>query len=318
MRSAIVNKRLGRRVVRWREAFTGYLFISPFIVGFLWFTAIPMAIAIYLSLTKYDIVSAPQFVGLANFAKLFRDQRFWVSLGNTAFYAGISVPLYLVTAFLASLAMNLRIRGIRGYRTIFYLPSITPAVANAMLWLWIFTPNWGLANQVLKFLGLSSQNWFMDPQLSKPCLIFMGLWGIGPTMVIYLAGLQGIPVMLYEAAEIDGAGIWARFWHVTVPILSPVTFFNLIMGIIGAFQIFTTAYILTTGGAGGERDYGVGGVLDSLLFYVLYLWQNAFEFWRMGYAAAQGWVLLIIILLLTIIQFKLAGRWVYYEAETRG
>jgi len=316
--SAIANRLFGRRALRWREVLTGYLFISPFLVGFLWFTAIPMGIAMYLSFTKYEIVSAPQWVGVANFAKLFRDQRFRVSLGNTAFYAGISVPLYLVTAFVASLAMNLKIRGIRWYRTIFYLPSITPAVANAMLWLWIFNPQWGLANQAIKFLGLKAQNFFLDPQLSKPCLIFMGLWGIGPTMVIYLAGLQAVPQSLYEAAEMDGAGAWSRFWNVTVPMLSPVTFFNLIMGIIGAFQIFTTAYIMTTGGAGGERSYGVGGVLDSLLFYVLYLWQNAFEFWRMGYAAAQGWVLLVIVLILTIIQFKLAGRWVYYEAERRG
>jgi len=274
-----------------------------------------MAIAIYLAFTKYDIVSAPQWVGLANFAKLFRDERLHHSLRNTAYYAGISVPLNLVVAFAAALAMNLRIRGIRWYRTIFYLPSITPVVANTILWLWIFNPKWGLANQFIGLFGLSPQDWFLSAKLSKPCLIFMGLWGIGPTMVIYLAGLQGVPQSLYEAAEIDGAGAWGKFRHVTVPIVSPVTFFNLIMGIIGAFQIFTSAYILTTGGAGGETSYGVGGILDSLLFYVLYLWQNAFEFWRMGYAAAQGWLLLVIILILTVIQFKLAGRWVYYEAE---
>lgn len=313
--SVVLSKFPGRRGLRTREALTGYLFISPFLVGFLWFTAIPMAIAIYLAFTKYDIVSAPQWVGLANFAKLFRDERLHHSLRNTAYYAGISVPLNLVVAFAAALAMNLRIRGIRWYRTIFYLPSITPVVANTILWLWIFNPKWGLANQFIGLFGLSPQDWFLSAKLSKPCLIFMGLWGIGPTMVIYLAGLQGVPQSLYEAAEIDGAGAWGKFRHVTVPIVSPVTFFNLIMGIIGAFQIFTSAYILTTGGAGGETSYGVGGILDSLLFYVLYLWQNAFEFWRMGYAAAQGWLLLVIILILTVIQFKLAGRWVYYEAE---
>jgi len=316
--SAFVRKLFGRQTVRRREALTGYLLISPFLVGFLWFTAVPMVIALYLSLTKYDIVSAPQWVGLANFAKLFRDERLRVSLLNTFFYAGISVPLYLITAFGASLAMNLKIRGIRFYRTIWYLPSITPTVANAMLWLWIFNPQWGLANSILKLLGLPAQDWVLDPQLSKPCLIFMGLWGIGPTMIIFLAGLQGIPESLYEAAMIDGAGTWARFRHVTIPMLSPVIFFNLIMGIIGAFQIFTTVYVMMGGGAGGARSYGVGGVLDSLLFYVIYLWQNAFEFWRMGYATAQGWILLVIILILTIIQFKLGGRWVYYEAERRG
>ena len=314
--SAVMGKLSGQWRLKWREAITAYFFISPFLVGFIWFTAIPMAIAVYVSFTKYDIVSSPQWIGLANFAKLLRDGRLRVSLLNTAFYAGISVPLNLLVAFAAALAMDMQIRGIRWYRTILYLPSVTPAVANAMLWLWIFNPRWGLANQVIQFLGLPPQDWFLDPKLSKPCLIFMGLWGIGPTMVIYLAGLQGVPVALYEAAEIDGAGHWGKFWNVTVPILSPVTFFNLIMGIIGAFQIFATAYILTTGGAGGSTaGYGVGGVLDSLLFYVLYLWQNAFEFWRMGYASAQGWLLLAIILVLTAIQFKLAGRWVHYEAE---
>ncbi len=314
--SAVMGKLSGQWRLKWREAITAYCFISPFLVGFIWFTAIPMAIAVYVSFTKYDIVSSPQWIGLANFAKLLRDERLRVSLLNTAFYAGISVPLNLIVAFAAALAMDMQIRGIRWYRTILYLPSVTPAVANAILWLWIFNPRWGLANQAIQFLGLPPQDWFLDPKLSKPCLIFMGLWGIGPTMVIYLAGLQGVPVALYEAAEIDGAGHWGKFWNVAVPILSPVTFFNLIMGIIGAFQIFATAYILTTGGAGGSTaGYGVGGVLDSLLFYVLYLWQNAFEFWRMGYASAQGWLLLAIILVLTAIQFKLAGRWVHYEAE---
>jgi multiple sugar transport system permease protein len=313
--SAVSKRSFGLRGVRRREAITGYLFISPFVVGFLWFTALPMAIAVYIAFTKYQIVSPPEWVGVANFAKLFRDERLRHALANTAFYAGISVPLNLVVAFAAALAMNMKIRGIRWYRTFFYLPSITPAVANAMLWLWIFNPKWGLANQFVQLFGLEPQNWFLDYRLSKPCLIFMGLWGVGPTMVIYLAGLQGVPESLYEAAEIDGAGRWARFWNVTVPIVSPVTFFNLIMGIIGAFQVFTQAYVLTRTGAGGETSYGVGGVLDSLLFYVLYLWQNAFEFWRMGYATAQGWLLLVIILILTAIQFKLAGRWVYYEAE---
>lgn len=313
--SANVKRVLGLSGQRWREAITAYAFIAPFVVGFLWFTAVPMGIAVYLAFTKYDIISPPEWVGLENFAKLFRDGRLRHSLANTAFYAGISVPLNLVIAFAAALAMNLKIRGIRLYRTIFYLPSLTPAIANAMLWLWIFNPKWGLVNQFIGLLGIPSQSWFLDPKLAKPCLIFMGFWGTGPTMVIYLAGLQGVPESLYEAAEIDGAGRWARFWNITVPILSPVTFFNLIMGIIGAFQIFATAYVLVNTGAGGEATASAAGVLDSLLFYVYYLWQNAFAFWRMGYAAAQGWLLLFIILILTAIQFKLAGRWVHYEAE---
>jgi len=315
--SAIATKLFGQRALRWREALTGYVFISPFLVGFLWFTAIPMAIALYLSFTKYRIIKPPEWVGLRNFVRLAQDERIRVALFNTFFYAGISVPLYLVTAFVASLAMNLKIRGIRWYRTIFYLPSVTPAVASAMLWLWIFNPQWGLANQAVKLFGIRPQDWFMDPQLAKPCLIFMGLWGVGPTMIIFLAGLQGVPESLYEAAMIDGAGSWGRFWNVTVPIISPVIFFNLIMGIMGSFQVFTTAFIITTGGGGGARSYGAGGVLDCLLFYVLYIWQQGFSFHRMGYACAMGWLLLVIILILTMIQFRLQQRWVYYEAERR-
>lgn len=315
--SALATRLLGRRTQRWREALTGYLLVSPFLVGFLWFTAIPMAIAFYLAFTKYRIIKPAEFVGLSNFTRLIYDERIRVALFNTSFYAGISVPLYLVTAFVASLAMNLKIKGIRWYRTIFYLPSITPAVASAMLWLWIFNPQWGLANNMIGFFGIRPQDWFIDPTLSKPCLIFMGLWGVGPTMVIFLAGLQGVPESLYEAAMIDGAGSWGRFWHVTVPIISPVIFFNLIMGIIGSFQVFATAFIITAGGGGGARSYGSGGVLDSLLFYVLYIWQQGFSFHRMGYACAMGWLLLVIILILTLIQFRLQKRWVYYEAERR-
>ncbi|MEA3345589.1 MAG: sugar ABC transporter permease [Chloroflexota bacterium] len=315
--STIATKLLGQRTRRWRETITGYLFTSPFLVGFLWFTAIPMAIAFYLAFTKYNIIKPAEWVGLGNFMRLTQDERLRIALFNTAFYAGISVPLYLVTSFLASLAMNLKIKGIRWYRTIFYLPSVTPAVASAMLWVWIFNPQWGMANSALDLFGIRHQDWLLDPHLAKPCLIFMGLWGLGPTMVIFLAGLQGVPESLYEAAMIDGAGTWGRFWNVTVPIISPVIFFNLIMGIIGSFQIFTTAFVMTAAGAGGSRSYGVGGIQDCLLFYVLYLYQQGFYFHHMGYASAMGWLLLTIILILTIIQFRLQERWVYYEAERR-
>jgi len=313
--SGIATKLVGRRSMRWREGLTGYLMVSPFLVGFLWFTAFPMAIALYLSFTKYNILKAPQWVGLANFTRLALDDRIGIALVNTFYYAGISVPLYLLAAFVASLALNLKIKGVRWYRTIFYLPSITPTVASAMLWMWIFNPKWGLANDLLASFGIAPQDWFIDPQLAKPCLIFMGLWGLGPTIVIFLAGLQGVSQSLYEAAEVDGAGAWRRLWNVTIPIMTPVIFFNMIMGVIGSFQVFTTAFIITGGGGGGERSYGSGGVLDSLLFYVIYIWQQAFDFHRMGYACSMGWLLLAIILFLTGIQFWLQRRWVYYEAE---
>lgn len=300
------------------EALTAFIFLLPWIIGFLWFTAIPMGIALYVSITNYTIGAEPEIIGAANFVKIWKDQRLWHALSNTFIYAIISVPLYLIMSLLAALALNWNIFGIRVYRTIFYLPSITPAVASSILWLWIFNPQSGLANAILQFFGIETQAWLWDPSLTKPALIFMGLWGIGPTMIIFLAGLQGVPEQLYEAAVIDGAGAWAKFRHVTLPILSPVTFFNLILGIINAFQIFTTVYILTAsaaGGASGERTSGIGGVLDSLLFYVLYLYEQAFSFWDFGYATAMGWLLLVIILIFTLIQFRWADRWVHYESE---
>ena len=316
---SIISNRLFRRwSLRGKEAVVGYLFILPFLVGFLWFTALPMGVAMVVSFTKYNIVQPPEYVGLQHFLKLFRDARLRHALLNTAFYAGISVPLYLAASFLAALALNSKITGIRLYRTIFYLPSVVPAVANVMLWLWILNPQWGIANYILGLVGIPARKWFLDPLLSKPSMIAMGLWGIGPTMVIYLAGLQGVPIELYEAAEIDGAGGWRRFWHITIPMMSSVTFFNLIMGIIGAFQVFAQAFVLIETGAGGSTTYGTAGVQDSLLFYVIHLYQQAFEYQNMGYASAMGWLLLLIILVLTSIQFRLAGNWVYYEAERSG
>jgi multiple sugar transport system permease protein len=313
--SVIANKLFGRRSLKAKEAIAGYLFILPFLIGFIWFTAIPMGVAFVISFTEYNIVQPPEWVGLEHFFKLFRDARLRVALLNTTFYAGISVPLYLATSFLAALAMNMKIRGIRIYRTIFYLPSIVPAVASVILWLWIFSPQWGIANYLLSLFGIPAQRWFLDPNLSKICVIIMGLWGIGPTMVIYLAGLQAVPVELYEAAEIDGANAWRKFLSITLPMMSSVTFFNLIMGVINAFQIFAQAFVLINTGAGGDATAGAAGVQDSLLFYVYYLYQEAFAYQYMGYASAMGWLLLVIILILTVIQFKLAGNWVYYETE---
>jgi len=312
--SVVTDKLFGRWSLRSKEAVAGYLFILPFLIGFLWFTAIPMGVALYIAFTKYNIVQPPEWVGVHHFVTLFQDTRLRHALLNTSFYAGLSVPLYLIASFLAALAMNMKIRGIRLYRTIFYLPSVIPAVANVMLWLWIFNPQWGIANYLLSLFGIEGQKWFLDPHLSKPCMIIMGLWGIGPTMVIYLAGLQSVPVELYEAAEIDGAGAWGRFLNITIPMMSSVTFFNLIIGIINAFQVFAQAYVLIETGAGGAATAGAAGVQDSLLFYVYYLYQRGFSYQQMGYASAMGWLLLLIILILTIIQFRLAGRWVYYEA----
>jgi multiple sugar transport system permease protein len=235
---------------------------------------------------------------------MFGDPLFYTSLYNTAFYTLLGVPLYLIAALVMALLLNLPLRGIPIYRTIYFLPSLTPAVANALLWVWIFSPDFGLANHLLGLVGLPAQKWLFDVNLAKPALILMGLWGIGSQMIIFLAGLQGIPQSLYEAASIDGAGSGRRFWHITLPMLSATIFFNLVIGIIGSFQVFTTVYIATE-----------GGPRNATLFYVLYLWRNGFDYFKMGYASALAWVLFVIVLVLTLIQFGMARRLVYYEAE---
>lgn len=291
-----------------REARFGYLFISPWLIGFLIFVAIPIIASLYLSFTNYELFkSGTSWIGLKNYSELlFQDRLFWVSLYNTIYYTALSVPLGIGTALILALLLNRKLYGITVYRTIFYLPSVTSGVAVSLLWVWLFNPNYGLINVMLEKFGIQGPGWLSDPKWSKPALILMSLWGIGGTMVILLAGLQGVPEQLYEAAELDGANWWQKFIHVTFPMISPVMFFNLIMGVIGAFQYFTQAYIMTG-----------GGPVDSTLFYVLYLFRQGFLLLRMGYASAMAWILFIFILILTILQFKLASHWVYYETEER-
>ena len=295
-----------RRSLMWTETRDAYLFLLPWFVGFLAFTAGPMLASLYISFTRWEIVTPSKWVGLAQYDKLFHDDRFYLSLYNTAYYVFIGVPLHLFLALLAALAMNLSLRGIRIFRTLYYIPSITPAVANAILWLWIFHPQWGLANALLNALGFEGLYWLQDPRLAKPAFIIMSFWSIGGQMVILLAALQGIPRMFYEAADIDGANTWRRFWYITLPLLTPALFFNLILAIIGAFQVFTQAFIMTAGGP----SY-------STLFYVLYLYRMAFENFQMGYASAMAWVLFVIILLFTLLQFRFSNLWVFYEGELR-
>ncbi len=285
-----------------RETILGWLFISPAILGFALWTAGPMIASIWLSLSKWDLITAPRFVGTANFQKMFVDRLFWKSLVVTIYYTGVHVPLTLVLAFAVALLLNTRVRGMALYRTLFYMPSIVPAVANAVMWVWIFNSEFGLLNVLLRALGLPKVLWLQDPRWAMPSIIVMSLWGLGNTMVIYLAGLQGVPQQLYEAAEIDGAGSWARFWNVTVPMLSPVIFFNFVMQIIGSFQVFTVGYIMTA-----------GGPAFATLFYVLYLFRNAFQYFEMGYAASLAWVLFLIIFGLSLITFRTSARAVYYE-----
>ena len=280
----------------------GYLFILPWLVGFFVFTAGPMLASLLLSFTDFRGIGGFPFTGLANYQRMVAEEHFWVSLHNTIYYTFLGVPLFLAAALTYALLLNTGVRGIAAYRTVYYLPSVTPLVANAVIWLWILNPDFGFANVALHALGLPELGWFTDPDLAKPSLILIGLWGAGSSTLVFLAALQGTPEALYEAATIDGAGRWARFVHVTLPMISPAIFFNLIMGIIGTFQVFTTAYVATG-----------GGPLNATLFYLLYLYQMAFQSFWMGYASALAWVLLVIILIFTAIQFVGARRWVYYE-----
>jgi multiple sugar transport system permease protein len=292
------------RGLLWHEALEGWLYLLPWLVGFVLFTAGPMVASAIISLTQWEILTAPRWVGLDNYARLVADPLFWRSLWNTVYYAFLGVPIYLAAALAMAMLLNLELRGIAIYRTIYFLPSLTPAVASAVLWVWIFNPDFGLANGLLNAVGLPGQKWLFDARLAKACFILMGLWGAGQQMIIFLAGLQGVPGQLYEAASIDGANQWQRFWRITIPMLSPAILFNLVIGIIGSFQVFTTAFIATN-----------GGPQNATLFYVLYLYRNAFDYFKMGYASALAWVLFLIVLGLTLVQFRLANRFVYYEAE---
>lgn len=297
-----------------REAIEGYLYIAPWLVGFAVFAVGPMLASIYLSLTFYKIITPPDFVGLDNYIRMFQDDLFWKSLWNTVYYAAVFVPVSIAGSLCCALLLNQRILGRTIFRAIYFLPSITPIVATAFLWLWIFQPNVGLANYLLDLIGIEGPRWLDDIQWSKPSLIVISLWGAvgGGSMLIFLAGLQGIPIELYESAEIDGAGSQAKFWRITIPLLSPSMFFNLVLGLIGAMQMFTLAFVATSG-AGQTRP--AGGPAYSTLFYVLNLYNHAFDYWEMGYASALAWFFFLILVLLTYWQLRLSRSWVYYEFD---
>jgi len=285
-----------------KRTITGYLFIMPFILGFIIWFLVPALIAAWLSFQEWNLIRPAEFVGFENFTKLFSDRLFWISLKVTAVYAVVSVPLRLVVSFLVALLLNTKLRGVSIFRTIYYMPTIVPAVASAVLWAWILNSEFGLLNAGLSYLGFHKIHWLQDPEYALPALILMSLWGLGGSMVIYLAGLQGIPDTYYEAAEMDGARSWAKMRHITIPLMSPVIFFNLIMGIIASFQVFTVGYLITS-----------GGPQNATLFYVLNIYNTAFKMLKMGYAAAMAWILFLIIIVLTIIVFKWFGKQVYYE-----
>ena len=295
----------GRSTASRRERVAFYLCISPWLLGFLLFILGPMAASLVLSFTRWDLLSPLKFVGLRNYDKMItRDPRIWQSLKVTVVYTAIYVPLDLVGGLLLALVMNQRLRFIEAFRAIYYLPSVLPGVAFVVLWMWILHPDAGLINTLLSYVGVQGPRWLADPKWALVALLIMTTWGWGRTGVIYLAGLQGIPRALYEAAAMDGAGAWASFWRVTVPLLTPTIFFNLVLSIISTFQTFTSAFVATD-----------GGPLDSTLFYVLYLFRQALQFFNLGYASAMAWVLFTVIFLLTLLVVRSSSCWVHYEGE---
>ena len=301
--------------VRWRDLTDGqrreereaFALLTPWIIGFLMFTLGPIAGSLYLSFTEYNILLPAEWVGWSNYRMLVaEDPLFWQALKVTTIYTVIGVPLGIVCGYSLAVLLNQKVRGLSIYRTVYYLPSLITGVPVAILWMWIFNPKLGLANTLLSNIGITGPNWFWSKQWALPTFVLTSLWGVGGSMVVYLAGLQGVPTSLYEAAEIDGAGRLRRFWNITIPMTTPVIFLNLITGVIGSFQVFTTGYLITG-----------GGPANATLFYVLYLYNQGWKYTRMGYASALAWVLFIIILVLTWQMFRFSDRWVYYEGTLR-
>ncbi|MDN0199228.1 sugar ABC transporter permease [Streptomyces sp. S.PNR 29] len=294
--------------LRRREALWFYLFASPWIVGFLVFLLGPMVASIYLSLTDWDSFTPPKWVGLQNYVKLLTDDpAFWKALWNTCYYAAISVPLGLVIGLWLANLLNKQVRARKVFRTLIYLPTLVPLVATAMIFKMVLAPS-GPFNKMLGAIGIPGPSWLLDPTWVKPALILLSVWGAGSATVLLLAAMKGIPRELYEAAEVDGAGAVRQFWSITVPHLTPIIFFNLVMGLIGAFQVFSQVYILTKAQAGA---YNASQTMVPLLF------DQAFSYYHMGYASAISWLLFAVILVFTLLAFRTTRRWVFYETEVK-
>ena len=273
------------------------------------FAAWPIMQSMYYSFTDFNVLQPPYFIGFDNYTDLINDRVYKIAIRNTLYMVLIGLPIHLIFDFLMAFLLNTKIRGLSLYRTIFYLPSITPVVASTIVWLWLFNGQYGFLNVFLGWFGIRPIGWLTDPSWTKPSLIFMGMWFGGNTILIYLAGLRDVPVSLIESAELDGANALRKTWHITLPMISPVIFYTLIINVIGYFQYFTEAWVLTA-----TREGTAGGPLNSMLFYAMYLYQTAFQQFKMGYASAQAWILFMIVLLATAILFRTSG-WVYYRAE---
>jgi multiple sugar transport system permease protein len=305
LRSATGTSSLARR-----RALEGYLYISPFLIGFAVFTAYPLIASLYLSFTNFNLISPPVWVGAENYVRAFSgDGLFWSSLGRTAQYAVMVVPLGIVASLGAALLLTRGFPGTSMFRTFFFLPSITPIIASVLIWLWILQPSIGVLNYLLSLVHIPGPPWVQSTTWALPSLIILSLWNTagGSRMIVFLAGLQAVPAELYDAAKIDGAGAWQRFRNVTIPLISPTIFFNVVVSIIGALSVFSVAYIGTQ-----------GGPAYATYFYVYHLYTSAFQYSLMGYAAALAWIFLLIVLALTAIQFRLQRRWVYYASEAPG
>lgn len=291
-----------------REALWAYALISPWVIGFLIWTVGPMLVSLFLSFTQYNVVNPMVWQGIANYRQLLiGDPLFWQSLKVTLIYALMSLPTGLVVGLAVALLLNLDVPGLSVWRTIYYLPSVIAGVAVAVLWQYVLNPRFGVLNWALSLIGIRGPGWLAHPDWALPALVIMSLWSAGGNMILYLAALQSVPTALYDAAKIDGANTWRRLLNVTLPMISPVIFFNLVLGTIATFQYFTNAYIMTQGGPS-----------NATLFYNLHLYNNAFRYFKMGYAAALAWVLFVIILLFTLLIFRSSSAWVYYEGQLKG
>lgn len=305
---------LGRFRQRHRN-WIGFVFILPWLIGFVFLDAFPFLYNLYLSFTDYSVGGegwTADWIGVANYVEMFtKDSNFAISVNNTLYYVAFSVPLGIIFAFSIALLLNTKIRGMPFFRTVYYLPSVVPLIATAIMFRQAFNTRYGLLNKALGLFGVKPLRWLSNPDLLKPSLIIMSLWGFGAMMIIYLASLQAIPKELYEALEIDGGGAWHKLRHITLPLMTPTIFFHLINGIINSFQVFVGAYVLFR----GNWSPLSGGPLNKGLFYMLHVYKNAFSFFRMGYAAALSLVLFLAILVLTIILVRTQKRWVHYIAE---
>ncbi|MFD2611182.1 carbohydrate ABC transporter permease [Paenibacillus gansuensis] len=284
----------------------GFLFAMPWIIGLLLFNAFPLLASLYYSFTNYSILESGTWVGLENYRALLQDDIFWVSIYNTLYYTAIFVPVSIIAGVALALLLNLNIRGQGIYRTLFFIPSLVPLIASVIIWMWLLNPQFGVINYLLDLAGISGPSWLGDERFSKISLILISLWGIGQSIVIYLAGLQDIPQDYYDAADVDGASVFQRLRHITLPLLTPVIFFNLVMGTIGALQNFILPQVLT----GGQ-----GTPANSMMFYVMHLYRNGFGYLKMGYASAMAWILFLLVVGLTALIFATQKKWVYYQGK---